>query len=166
MKVRRTGGGSGLPEKIEIPMTPMIDMVFQLLVFFIMNFKVVDQEGDFNIKMPLAGSAVISQPENLFGEMVLTLSANGDGDLAGIVLNVGGIDTEYSSLKEVRDFIISNVPTTPGADDQAPQVELNCAPNLKYSHTVDAITAVSGWINERGEVVPLVEKIKFRPPPD
>ena len=41
-------------EKIEIQMTPMIDIVFQLLVFFIMTFKVVSMEGDFNIKMPLA----------------------------------------------------------------------------------------------------------------
>ena len=41
-------------EKIELQMTPMIDIVFQLLVFFIMSFKIVAQEGDFNIKMPLA----------------------------------------------------------------------------------------------------------------
>jgi biopolymer transport protein ExbD len=41
-------------DKIELQMTPMIDIVFQLLVFFIMTFKIVSQEGDFNIKMPLA----------------------------------------------------------------------------------------------------------------
>jgi biopolymer transport protein ExbD len=51
MKVRNSGGKN---EKVEIPMTPMIDIVFQLLVFFIMTFKIVSQEGDFNIKMPLA----------------------------------------------------------------------------------------------------------------
>jgi biopolymer transport protein ExbD len=52
MKVRNSGGNKS--EKVEIPMTPMIDIVFQLLVFFIMTFKIVSQEGDFNIKMPLA----------------------------------------------------------------------------------------------------------------
>ena len=30
-----------------LEMTPMIDIVFQLLVFFIMTFKIVSQEGDF-----------------------------------------------------------------------------------------------------------------------
>ena len=32
-------------EKIELQMTPMIDIVFQLLVFFIMTFKIVSMEG-------------------------------------------------------------------------------------------------------------------------
>jgi biopolymer transport protein ExbD len=162
MKLRRTGGGEGLPEKIEIPMTPMIDMVFQLLVFFIMNFKVVDQEGDFNIKMPLAGQAVQSESTDLLSDMTLRLTADEDGNLNGIMLN----DTAYASLQEVRDYIIANVSSTPDAGAVDAQVELDCAPNLKYSHTVDAITAVSGWVNERGEVVKLVENIKFRPPPE
>jgi biopolymer transport protein ExbD len=82
MKVRRTGGGEGLPEKIDIPMTPMIDMVFQLLVFFIMNFKVVEMEGDFNVKMPLAGNVVASNDPNLLQDMRLTLTADEDGNLA------------------------------------------------------------------------------------
>ena len=43
-------------EKIELQMTPMIDIVFQLLVFFIMTFNVVAQEGDFNIRMPAIGA--------------------------------------------------------------------------------------------------------------
>ena len=38
MKIRNTGGDG---EKIELQMTPMIDIVFQLLVFFIMTFKIV-----------------------------------------------------------------------------------------------------------------------------
>ena len=44
----------GLPDKIPIDMTPMIDIVFQLLTFFVMTLKIVEAEGDFNIKMPLA----------------------------------------------------------------------------------------------------------------
>ena len=42
------------PDEIKLNMTAMIDIVFQLLVFFIMTFKVVAMEGDFNIRMPLA----------------------------------------------------------------------------------------------------------------
>ena len=32
----------------------MIDIVFQLLVFFLFTFRIATQEGDFNVKMPLA----------------------------------------------------------------------------------------------------------------
>ena len=44
----------GLPDKIPLDMTPMIDVVFQLLTFFCMTLKIAAMEGDFNIKMPLA----------------------------------------------------------------------------------------------------------------
>ena len=56
MKIRHTTGSGD--RRIQLQMTPMIDIVFQLLVFFIMTFKIVAQEGDFNIKMPLAAPAV------------------------------------------------------------------------------------------------------------
>ena len=52
MKVRHSSSTG--KDKIELQMTPMIDIVFQLLVFFIMTFKIVAQEGDFNIKMPVS----------------------------------------------------------------------------------------------------------------
>ena len=50
MRVRNVDGIKD--EKVEVQMTPMIDIVFQLLVFFIMTFKIVSLEGDFHVKMP------------------------------------------------------------------------------------------------------------------
>ena len=41
------------PEEIKMNMTSMIDIVFQLLVFFVMTFNPVEYEGDFSVKMPL-----------------------------------------------------------------------------------------------------------------
>ena len=52
MKIRKSAVSSGA-DKVDINMTPMIDVVFQLLSFFVMSFKIVAQEGDFNIKMPI-----------------------------------------------------------------------------------------------------------------
>ena len=40
-------------EKIEPQMAPMIDIVFQLLIFFMLTLKIVEPEGDFSINMPL-----------------------------------------------------------------------------------------------------------------
>ena len=60
MKIRNRDDRS--EDKIELQMTPMIDIVFQLLVFFIMTFKIVTQEGDFNIKMPLASFSERTSP--------------------------------------------------------------------------------------------------------
>ena len=43
-------------QKNELNMTSMIDIVFLLLIFFVMTFKIVELEGDFSVRMPLAGS--------------------------------------------------------------------------------------------------------------
>ena len=44
---------------VAIDMTPMIDIVFQLLVFFILTLQITAVEGDFNVRMP-ANFAVVS----------------------------------------------------------------------------------------------------------
>ena len=45
-------------DKIELQMTPMIDIVFQLNIFFLFTFKIILPEGDFNIHMPSAAAAL------------------------------------------------------------------------------------------------------------
>jgi len=37
--------------KIALDMTPMIDVVFQLLIFFMCTLKVIEPEGDFDISI-------------------------------------------------------------------------------------------------------------------
>ena len=68
------------PEEIKINMTAMIDIVFQLLVFFIMTFKVVAMEGDFNIKMPLASESADSLDEELPDLITVRLEAGENGN--------------------------------------------------------------------------------------
>ena len=81
MKIRHTG--SRKDEKVELQMTPMIDIVFQLLIFFIMTFKIVAMEGDFNIKMPSAAPSS-GEPDPLQDTpLMLTLKANDDGTREG-----------------------------------------------------------------------------------
>ena len=54
MRIRH---GTTTLDKIELQMTPMIDIVFQLNMFFLFTFKIVLPEGDFNIRMPSAAAA-------------------------------------------------------------------------------------------------------------
>ena len=53
MKIRNTEHR----EHIVLQMTPMIDIVFQLLVFFVFTFKIVLPEGDFNIRRAGTGGS-------------------------------------------------------------------------------------------------------------
>src|SRR5687767_4184024 len=72
--------------KVEQQMTPMIDVVFQLLVFFVMSFKVATLEGDFHIQMsPQLGSG--SLEGLLVSPLKLRLAADANGELASVAMN-------------------------------------------------------------------------------
>src|SRR3990170_3809706 len=77
---------AGLSDKVPIDMTPMIDIVFQLLTFFIMTLKIVAQEGDFNIKMPLSAPRQ-GQPEEQIPPIKIRLVAGVDGSCQDIIMN-------------------------------------------------------------------------------
>ena len=161
MRIRHIGTKD---EKIELQMTPMIDIVFQLLVFFIMTFKIVAAEGDFNIKMPIGAPREGLPDPHQLPPMKLRLSANSSGQLIKIQLNQKGFGRE--DWGALRGYIIGILGDDrgPNSIQQSAEVELDCDYNLNYQHVIDAITAVSGYINDDDKVVKLVEKIKFSPP--
>jgi biopolymer transport protein ExbD len=157
MKIRHSASRG--PEQIRLQMTPMIDVVFQLLVFFIFTFKIVAQEGDFNVKMPLAAQSDKLPDDPQLPPMTVRLQADANGELAGISLN----DNSFSSFQQLHDFIVEFI----GNDDstrESAEVELDCDYNLRYEYVISAITAVSGRLDASGNVVRLVEKIKFAAP--
>ncbi len=159
MKIRHIESGE---TKIDLQMTPMIDIVFQLLVFFIMSFKIVAQEGDFNVRMPLAQPREGPvNPDNILPPMQLRLRSDAQGNLVGITLN----DQPFSSLDELHYFIIGSVGGEDPATREDAEVEIDCDYNLHYEYVIAAITAVSGYVDETtGQIVKLIDKIKFTPP--
>ncbi len=155
MKIRHSTESGN--DKIELQMTPMIDIVFQLLVFFIMTFKVVSQEGDFNIKMPMAAPSEGAPEEDSVPPIKVRIRANAEGERIGIAINGDPV----GDWNELRDRIIAVVGDQGGASEESDaEVELDCDYNLKYENVIEAITSVSGYI-EDGEIIHLVEKIKF-----
>ncbi len=160
MKIRHRDTDSG---KIQLEMTPMIDIVFQLLVFFIMTFKVVAVEGDFNIKMPRVSSGSVSNDLPITSLQVrLITPQDPDAPVCGIQL--GG--RRLASFAELRNEVAAAIGGGgPGSNADEFEVELDCDYDLPYRFVIDAITAVSGYRDpSSGQVVPLVSKIKFAPP--
>lgn len=148
-------------EEVNLQITSMIDVVFQLLAFFVMTFKIVSQEGDFNIKMPLAAPSQGAIDEQLIPPIKVRLQAGSGGELAGIGMN----QRTLSSFQQLHEEILGLVGTDSPAAGEGAEVELDCDYNLRYEHVIEAITAVSGYRDDAtGDVVKLVEKIKFAPP--
>lgn len=158
MKIEKKGSDA----KVEMQMTPMIDIVFQLLTFFIMSFKIVAAEGDFDVKMPLARSEGLPSVDAL-PPMKVRLMASSGGQLSRIKLNDNDFGVSFDGL---HNYIISVVGDErgPGSRQETAEVELDCDPQLKYEHVIRAISAVSGYSDADGNIVKLVEKIRFTPP--
>jgi biopolymer transport protein ExbD len=166
MRVRNIQRRAG--EDVELQMTPMIDIVFLLLVFFIMTFKIAAPEGDFNIKMPLVAPAS-SQIEPIeFPPITVKMTAHSNGSLDEVRFG-NQMMREKDPFGDLRQQVIKMVGEDIGTSAmENVEVELDCDPQLKYAYVMDAITAVSGYVitdegPNRGQIVKLIEKIKFAP---
>ena len=152
---------SVLPDKIPIDMTPMIDVVFQLLTFFCMTLRIASAEGDFNIKMPLAAPRAGMPDPNQLPPMKVRLRADDAGNLIELSLNdrvFSGAD-RFGQLHAQIAALVGE-----GSLAASAEVELDCDFGLKYEHVIEAITAISGTVTPDGRVVKLVEKIRFSSP--
>ena len=146
-------------EDIKLEMTPMIDIVFQLLVFFIMTYKVTAMEGDYNIRMPSVSDVQEMQPETLDDFVQVKLTSNADRFLESISVSYGveqkvfqrsvmpNLDAKPNDPQNLRargvfqslnDFVINVVGSgnrDPGAALEV-EAEIEADFNLRYSDTV------------------------------
>ena len=163
MQIKKTGEEA----KVPIDMTPMIDIVFQLLVFFIMTLNIASAEGDFNVKMPLSAPRAGAPDDTQIPPMKIRLIASNSGELTDIVLNDKSFGRpanlkDKGPWKNLHNYVASLVGD--GNLRESAEVELDCDYNLHYAYVIEAITAVSGSLDANKNIVKLVEKIKFSPP--
>jgi len=152
MKFRRLRGTTG-EAKVEIQMTPMLDMIFQLLIFFILTFKPVLDEGQFGVnmsslpggtaalptKIPGMGEEVAGQPREIqfIPPLRVRLVAAPDGNLTagGIILGDRSLPSADSLLFELRDMV-------QGVPDEF-EVVIEADSNLQIQYVVQAVNAIS-----------------------
>jgi biopolymer transport protein ExbD len=150
--------------KNELQMTSMIDVVFLLLVFFMLNFKVVEQEADFSIRMPLAAAGAGNPEENTELPLKLRMRANAGGELVGMQLNDIELGTDFAKLQQLAISLVGT-PSGPVEEGKGPELEIDNDYNLRYAYVIEAISNVSGVRDPgSGQVARIVQRIKFAPP--
>lgn len=161
MKIRRgTDGDSG---KIEVQMAPMIDVVFQLLIFFMLTLKIIQPEGHFDINMPIGVSKATS--ELIDQDIKVRLTANEDGSLQQVYFGQNPLGNDSPACFERLNNQVAGLVGAGGvfADDIA--VEIDAAYNLDYEYTIKAVSSCLGRIDPAtGRVQHYVSNIKFKPP--
>ena len=157
MKIRNTDHR----EHIVLQMTPMIDIVFQLLVFFIFTFKIVLPEGDFNIRMPSASKSTASESSET-PPLRVRMRADADRELASLELGdraFTGNKPFYDMQQEIRALVGDDA--GPGSSEH--EVEIDADYDLKYRYIIRAITAITGYTDKDGQQHKLIEKVRFSP---
>ena len=133
--------------EIEIPITPMLDMAFQLLTFFILTYKPAPSEGQFSMNLlPAQAATEITkeQPKDnatpsldaSLRTLKTTLRAGEGGALGEVTLAEKPIQGMDELKKELESFV--NDPVL--AFDQA---VINVDPRLKYSEVMKVIDVFS-----------------------
>ncbi len=170
MRLLKPSAGSSAPE---MQMTPMIDMVFQLLIYFLFTFKIVTTEGDFNMKLPKMDEGT-GPKETLVEPLEVNLRADPSGELREIAISsrsiqrtVSVVPGDRNSARAAFAALLSDVKQyvgqESGPNSLRSQVEAKIAFDfqLHYRYVIDAMTNVSGYRDSQGQIVRLIEKVSF-----
>jgi biopolymer transport protein ExbD len=154
---------SGGPSKIDIPMAPMIDIVFQLLIFFMLNLKIVAPEGNFNVNMPI-GQPSAASPDDPITDIKVKLRADAAGNLVQLLLGDNPLGNDERSFERLNSEILKLIPRPGAAMASKVEVEIDADYDLRYEYVIRAVSSCTGRLDSKGNVIRYVEKIKFAPP--
>ena len=163
MKVRSRNAEG---EKIEMQMSSMIDVVFQLLIFFMLTLKIIEPEGDFDINMPLGAPASSSPSQVDLPPMKVRMEADpATGELTQLFYNNQPMGTGSAAFQRLNMEVLKSVNALraagPGNVDKQ-EVEIDPDYALHYKNIIAAISACSGKMVDK-KMVRYISRIKFAP---
>lgn len=133
---------------VEIQVTPMLDMAFQLLFFFVMTFRAAPTEGQFAMNLlpaqpatrmdaPISAEAAPSDVPASLRTLPTTLRATDEGKLGQVTLGEVDIQGMDQLKKELKDILSHK--------DEYPfdQALIKVDPRLRYSELMQVIDVFS-----------------------
>lgn len=140
--------------KLDMQMTPMIDVVFQLLIFFMLTYRPRLTETAFLIALPAPGvqaqAASADDPtpdplESLLPDIPIRLRADGQGRLVEIVMG----NRPLASVAELRAALETFLHSVEGRAREKVKVEIEPDASLRYEFIVEVIGAATAAGIER-----------------
>jgi biopolymer transport protein ExbD len=86
------------PDEVAFPVTPMLDMAFQLLAFFILTFRAPSTETHLDLELP---AMPVALPATTYGEVHSSLTHKADDDLENDLL-IRAESDDLGDLKALR----------------------------------------------------------------
>lgn len=158
------------PEPV-LPVTPMLDMAFQLLAFFIFTYHPSDLEGQMQLALPANDAKAAHKPEDVKPDSsadkdptlevesdltVIVKTANDPanvGDISSMTVEDRAGPTPVDNLEALKVYL-TKVKANP---DSKPAIKVQGDSRLKWSRMVEVMDVCrrAGF-----------ESISFAPPPD
>jgi biopolymer transport protein ExbD len=88
-------------EKTEFQLAPMIDIVFLLLIFFLITWSYARFETELDISVPAAEQG--ATPERQVGEIIVNVNADGEIVVNSVTLNETELLGKLNRLVRFRD---------------------------------------------------------------
>jgi biopolymer transport protein ExbD len=144
----RNRRGEASPE-VELPITPMLDMTFQLLTFFIFTYHPSAVEGQMEFSLPSAATGgpvqPLQPPESIEvpiddkSQLNVLLKAQRDGSYEGMLSTVlvqsGGAEVALGSLDELSRYLQEQR----AASGSARPIQIQAESKLKYAWVAAAM---------------------------
>lgn len=123
-------------QAVEIQMGPMIDMVFLLLVFFMVSAKPIKQESDIDIGLPgtVAQEEIVDIPD----EQKITIQSDGQ-----VILNDILVDNPNSKDLPVLKKILLRFKESADANRSKALVTVDAHDQAKHQRIIDVLNVVS-----------------------
>ena len=125
-------------KKAELDITPLIDVVFLLLIYFMVTASLVQKEADLSFMLPV--NVPTSEPIKLPIEVLIEVSPEGDIVIEGMVIGQG---------EQTLDALVSQLVTLKeAAEASASELIVNILPSDRALHgrivkVMDACAAAS-----------------------
>jgi len=120
------------PPPAEIPLAPMIDIVFLLLTFFIVTAQITENEKDLDVKVPTSEKGQESQRQ--FNEIIINVREDGTTSINGQIFTA-----EQLEAKLIRLVKASNAVENDDNDTSNQPVRLRGDSKAAYQNIVNVI---------------------------
>jgi biopolymer transport protein ExbD len=88
-----------------INMTPMIDVIFQLIIFFLVSSHLVRQEAQLELPLPTADTGRAPIESETARQIVLNVLEEGTIQLAGRTVPLADLESRLRRLQQERDGV-------------------------------------------------------------
>ena len=130
------------PIGINVPITPMLDMSFQLLSFFILTFRLMPTEGQLSINLPREVTEnpdlVLPESENKKDEYTVTVHSSAGGELS--LIGLRGPTANLDNIKTFNELLgeLNKIPK-PGGDASKVSITIESANDLNYARLIEVM---------------------------